>query len=108
MLLDPIEYIPSPGGGFAVPDHERARYDRKPYSTETAGPKPRSLDGLRTDLAVWMFVDDPLNAQLEREYLRNPLQVTHLVADVLRACEQGRLLRPSGTLANRLKALASR
>ena len=108
MLLDPIEYLPSPGGGFAVPDEERARWDRKPYSTETTGPKPRSLDTLRTDLATWMFVDDPLNAQLEREYLRNALLVTHMVADVVRACEAGRLMRPAGTLANRLKALASR
>lgn len=82
----------------------QAWFDANPWGgEEREAPKARSLDALRSDLSTWLYLDPVLSSRLERAYEENDRRTSMMVQDLVRACEQGRLMRPAATLASRLK-----
>ena len=89
--------------GQLAPEYQ-AWFDANPWGgEERESPKARSLEALRADLEVWLYLDPDLSSRLERAYEDNDRRTSMMVQDLIRACEQGRLMRPAATLASRLK-----
>ena len=104
MLLDPIEYLPAPEGGWIVPDDERERWDNPPHSGSSA-PKPRSLLAIIASLSRLFYLDERSETLLCEKYELNDLAVSYMTAEVERSCEQGALRNPAGLLAKRLREI---
>lgn len=71
---------------------------------ERSAPRARPITALEGDLEKWMYLDPELRSLLRSRYEENGNKTSFVVGDILRACEDGRLMRPSGTLASRLKS----
>jgi len=90
--------------GQLAPEYQ-AWFDANPWGgEEREAPRARSLDALRADLNVWTYLDADAEALLSREYEKNDRRTAMAVQDILRACEQGKLMRPSAVLVSRLRA----
>jgi hypothetical protein len=89
--------------GHLSPEYQ-AWFDGNPFSAEErSAPKPRPLPALEADIDQRMYLDTALRSQLRDRYDENPRKTSFMVQDVLRAFDEGRLMRPAGTLATRLK-----
>lgn len=90
--------------GSLAPEYE-AWFEANPHGhEEREAPKARPLESLEGDLERWMFLDPELRSLLSSRYEERDRKTSFLVQDILRACEQGRLMRPAATLASRLKS----
>ncbi len=103
--LEDIVYLPAKGGGWIVPESERARWDAAPL---TVAPKPkvnqeaRDIDAVVRDISDIVYLDPPLEANLRTTHALDPLGVSRLAAATIAGAATGKLTSPGGFLMKRL------
>ena len=104
MLLEPIEYISSSGGGFAVPDEERARFDKAPYSASRA-PRARPLRDIIATIGRLGYVDQRAEEAFEAAYEMNAAAVSFMAHDVESLFSHGKCSNPVGLMLKKMKGI---
>ncbi len=106
--LEDIVYLPAEGGGWIVPESERARWDAAPL-TVAAKPRPneaeRDVDELVAELGDVLYLDPQLEARVRSAHQVEPLRVSRLAAATIAGASDGSLHTPAAFLAKRLAGL---
>ena len=106
--LEEIVYERVPGEGWAVPEHERERWENPPKLAAPSRPQeqPKPIQQLVVELEAWIDLGVELERKLREVYEREPLRVTRAANSVIEATQAGRLTSPGGLLMKRLRELA--